>query len=75
MYNIFRPIFSTALFLIGAAGIIVSAQVKVRFHNESEDTTRINELLIECQKIKTPGEKVKAMAFSFEGTPYVGHTL
>lgn len=75
MYNIFRPIFSTALFLIGAAGIIGSAQVKVRFHNESEDTTRINELLIKCQKIKTPGEKVKAMAFSFEGTPYVGHTL
>ncbi|MDE6643190.1 MAG: DUF1460 domain-containing protein [Muribaculaceae bacterium] len=75
MYSIFRPIFSTAIFLIGTTGIFCSAQQKVRFHNESEDTTRINELLIKCQKVKTPGEKVKAMALSFEGTPYVAHTL
>lgn len=75
MCSKFRPIVSSVLCLIGATAFMTSAQGKVRFHNESEDTTRINNLLIECQKIKTPSEKVKAMALSFEGTPYVAHTL
>lgn len=51
------------------------AQEKVRFHNETSDTLKLNKLLVECQGIKKTGDKIMAMAHHFEGTPYVGHTL
>lgn len=54
-----------------------SALANVRFHNESTDTTRINEILIEtaAKKFKDPGERNAFIARKFLGTPYVAGTL
>lgn len=50
---------------------------EVKFHNETNDTTRITEILIKASHIKTdnPQERVDFIAREFLGTPYVAHTL
>ncbi len=57
---------------INAAGV-----VNVRFHNESADTTRINEILIvtASKNFKSPGERNVFIAKKFIGTPYQAGTL
>lgn len=76
-YNMFRIKFPviTLLCIYASLQFAASSQEKVRFHNETADTLKLNELLVECQRIKNTGDKIIAMARHFEGTPYVGHTL
>jgi hypothetical protein len=50
---------------------------EVRFHNETADTTRINEMLIDVlsHDFNTPEARTGYIARKFIGTPYVAHTL
>jgi hypothetical protein len=68
------------LFAIGAACVSSSFAVnlhEVRFHNESSDTTRINEILISTydSRPSSIGEAVAIIGKKFIGTKYVAHTL
>lgn len=49
----------------------------IRFHNESSDTTRINNLLIEAtgKDFRSSGECIAWLGEKFDGTPYVAGTL
>jgi hypothetical protein len=68
---IFIPFLCSALSMMGAAN------TEVHFHNETADTTRINELLIDVlsQDFKNPEARTGYIARKFIGTPYVAHTL
>lgn len=72
--NLLRKlIFSAAV----VSSAMASAQVdygRIRFHSPS-DTVKINEILIEAQKIKSPQQRVEMLARKFLGTPYVASTL
>lgn len=50
---------------------------KVRFNNETNDTTKITKILIEAEHLKNsdPSERVDYIAKKFLGLPYVAHTL
>ena len=50
---------------------------RVRWHNESADTTRLTELLKTAaqRQFKNPSERVGWFGRQFIGTPYVAHTL
>lgn len=51
---------------------------KVRFHNESTDTTRINNVLIDIKQkgdYRVPGKYLVLCGKEFLGKPYVAHTL
>lgn len=54
-----------------------SALANVRFNNETTDTTRITEILIDAatKNFKTPSERAGYIARKFIGTPYVANTL
>lgn len=56
---------------------LLGTNAQVVFHNESDDTTRINNILIDVvgRHLSTPGDAVVAFAESFLGTPYVAGTL
>lgn len=56
---------------------VFSVNAQAVFHNETADTTRINNMLIEVvgQHLATPGDAVVAFAEKFLGTPYVAGTL
>lgn len=64
-------------FLLSVAAFQASAVIAgdVRFHNESDDTTRITRMLVEAIPLKNPQERTAAVARKFIGTPYVGQTL
>lgn len=51
------------------------AMADVRFHNESTDTTRINQLLAKAIKIPDAQERIATIGQEFIGTPYVAGTL
>lgn len=48
---------------------------RVRFHDETTDTTAITAMLIEAEPIKDPGQRVAMLARKFLDRPYVAHTL
>lgn len=51
---------------------------KVRFHNEKDDTVRINDLLIDVKQrgdARLPGKYLVLCGKEFLGSPYVGGTL
>ena len=58
-------------------GFNASALANVRFHDEANDTTRINEILIDAasHQFKTPSERCGYIARKFIGKPYVASTL
>lgn len=45
------------------------------FANEANDTTQINEILIEAVKVDNPHKRIAAIGRKFIGTPYVSGTL
>ena len=47
----------------------------IKFHNETTDTTRITEMLIEAENISDPNERIITLAKKFDGVPYVASTL
>lgn len=57
--------------------VIANAQEQVRWHNETNDTTTITNILNEASAIKfsSPSERTGYMARKFLDTPYVAHTL
>lgn len=65
--------------LLTVCGIcfIGNAFVNVRFHNETTDTTRINEILIDAasHKFGNSSERNAYIALKFLDTPYVASTL
>lgn len=48
---------------------------KVRFHDEANDTARINKMLTELVKIEDNQQRVAAAGMAMLGTPYVAGTL
>lgn len=51
------------------------AQTVPRFHNETSDTLRIDNLLVKSAAISDPNERIASLANEFLGTPYVAGTL
>lgn len=73
MSKVCRFLYSLGLSFVGL--LPVSAQTA--FHNETTDTTRLNDMLIEVMAAhpSSPGDAVVMFADRFMGTPYVGGTL
>jgi hypothetical protein len=69
----------TALFITGCLTQLNASPLKnARFHNEAEDTVRINAILLDTKAQKgnaTPEERVAYIGKQFLGTPYKAGTL
>ncbi len=65
--------------IIAATSLSASAILpsEVRWSNETQDTTKITDILIKAEKqaVSTPQEHVGFIARQFIGTPYAPHTL
>lgn len=72
-----RSILTVALTVCASMISHSDGQTNIRFHNESSDTTRINEILIDASvhDFNNPSERAGYIARKFIGTPYVAHTL
>lgn len=66
---------SHVIIYIAALGGIAGNAQHVKWHNESADTLKINELLNVSASISDPQERVAALAQRFIDTPYVSGTL
>lgn len=71
--------FSKSFILLTILSCFIAFQAKgqgpVRFHNESTDTTRINQLLASVANVRDSGERIATLGLELVGTPYVAHTL
>lgn len=72
-----KPISYTILYIATALCSAAITPGQIRYHDEANDTSRINSMLIQAhdKHFTTPGEAVEWFGLQFIDIPYVAHTL
>lgn len=75
MKSVISKIFISAALCLTATEVHAILPNEASFKNESNDTTKLNNLLIKAIKIDDPQERVAIIGREFVGVPYVAGTL